>query len=256
MKRIVVCDNEDFDALLPFCLSEGLGIELQSFWNPTQPELYPERIKYQLEKIKTIEFRAFHGPFGDLNCGSYDPLIQDVSRERMSLGCQTACQLKATHIIFHHGYVPHTSPPKNWAPRFVQFWKSFLEDKPDNVYFHLENLLELSPDIMIETLNTISDPRVSACLDIGHAHCNSSTPLLNWIEKLGDRTAYVHLHDNDGTDDQHLAIGEGNIPFKDVCNALNECSPLAIWSLETQTVGIRQSYYWLKENGFECNSLS
>ena len=255
MKRIIISDNDDFDAVLPFCLSEGVGIELQSFWNPTQPELYPARIEYQLEKIKTIDFIAFHGPFGDLNCGSYDPMIQEVSRDRMLLGYQTACQLKATHIVFHHGYVPHTSPPKNWIPRFVQFWKSFLVGKPENVYFHLENMLELSPDIMIETIDTISDQRISACLDVGHAHCNSTTPILNWIEKLGNRIGYVHIHDNDGTSDQHLAIGEGNIPFNDVCNALNEHSPDAIWTLETQTNGIEKSYNWLVHNGFVPKKL-
>jgi sugar phosphate isomerase/epimerase len=250
VKKIIISDNDEFDVVLPFCLAEGLGIELQSFWNPTEPELYPARIENQIKKLQSIDFRAFHGPFGDLNCGSYDPMIRDVSRARMLLGYQTACQLRATHIIFHHGYVPRTSPPKNWIPRFVQFWKSFLQDKPENMYFHLENMLELSPDIMIETIETISDSRVSACLDIGHAHCNSTTPILKWIEKFGSRIEYVHIHDNDGTSDQHLAIGEGNIPFKDVCNALNEYSPNAIWSLETQTSGIRKSYAWFKENGF------
>ncbi len=250
MERIIISDNGDFDAVLPFCLSEGLGIELQSFWNPTQPELFPAQIEYQLEKIRAIDFIAFHGPFGDLNCGSYDPMIRDVSRERMLLGYQTACKLKATHIIFHHGYVPRTSPPKNWIPRFVQFWKSFVDDKPQDLHFHLENMLELSPDVMIETIDTISDRRVSACLDIGHARCNSSTPVLNWVEKLGNRIEYVHIHDNDGTSDQHAAIGEGNIPFKDVCNALNEYSPNAIWCLETETIGIRKSHDWLRENGY------
>ncbi|HLO15972.1 MAG TPA: sugar phosphate isomerase/epimerase family protein [Anaerolineales bacterium] len=250
MKRIIISDNDDFDAVFPFCLAKGLGIELQSFWDPTEPERYPARIEYQLGQLQAIDFRAFHGPFGDLNCGSYDPMIRDVSRARMLLGYQTACQLRATHIIFHHGYVPRTSPPKNWIPRFVEFWKSFLEDKPDTVQFHLENMLELSPDIMCETIDRISDPYVSACLDIGHAHCNSTTPILDWVEKLGGRIEYVHLHDNDGTSDQHLAIGGGNIPFRDVCNALNEYSPNAIWALETQTSGIRKSYDWLEENEY------
>jgi sugar phosphate isomerase/epimerase len=252
MQRIIISDNGDFDLVSPFCLLEGLGIELKSFWNLLQPELYPEKIEYQLEKIKMIDFRAFHGSFKDLNCGSLDPLIREVSRERMFLGYQTACQLGATHIIFHHGYVPHTSLPKDWIPRFVQFWKSFLIDKSESIYFHLENMLELSPDILIETLEKISDPRVNACLDIGHAHCNSTTPILNWIENLGTVIGYVHLHDNDGTDDQHLPIGEGNIPFKEVCNALNEYSPNAIWTLETRTDGIIKSYYWLRENEFLC----
>jgi sugar phosphate isomerase/epimerase len=125
-----------------------------------------------------------------------------------------------------------------------------MENKPESVRFHLENLTELSPDIMTESLDTIADPRVTACLDIGHARCNSTTPVLNWIERLGRRTAYVQLHDNDGTDDQHLAIGGGMIRYKEVCSALNQYSPDAIWALEVETDGIEQSYQWLIDNGF------
>ncbi len=250
MDKVIISDNGEFDTVLPFCRSEGLGIELQSFWNPTMSEGIADQIEYQINNLHGIASRAYHGPFGDLNCGSYDPLIREVSRQRMSWGFQVANKLDAKHIIFHHGYVPHTSPMENWVPRFVQFWKSFLEEKPDDVYFHLENMLELAPDIMIETLDTIADRRVSACLDIGHAHCNSTTYLLVWIEKLGNRIAYVHLHDNDGTADQHLAIEKGSIPFVEICEALNQYSPDAIWSLEVQTDGIMESYRWLVEHGF------
>jgi sugar phosphate isomerase/epimerase len=250
MQRIVICDNAEFDAILSLCLSEDLGIELQSFHDPTKVELYPGWIDHQLEGIRSIDFRVFHAAFGDLNCGSYDPMIRDVSGQRMTLGYETASKLKATHLIFHHGYVPHTSPPQNWIPRFVHFWKSFLTDKPDNVYFHLENMLELSPDILCETTDAISDPRVSVCLDIGHAHCNSRTPVLRWIERLGKRIAYVHMHDNDGTSDQHRAIGDGNVPFSEVCCTLNEYSPNAIWALETHANGLQKSYDWLKEKSF------
>jgi len=250
MKSLIICDNDEFDIVFPFCIAEGTGIEFQSFWDPTLSDEYPALIEYQLSKIKGIATRAYHEPFGDLNCGSYDPLIREVSRKRMSFGYRIAQKLEAMHIIFHHGYVPHTSPPKNWIPRFVQFWKSFLENKPDNVYFHLENLLEISPDIIVETIDTISDRRVNACLDIGHANCNSTTHVLKWIEKLGDRIGYVHLHGNDGTEDQHLAIGKGTIPFHEVCGYLDHYSPKAIWALEIETDGIKESFRWLKENGF------
>lgn len=250
MKRIVICDNDEFDNVFPFCLSEGLGIEFQSFWDPTLSDQYPTMIEYQLSKIKGIGLRACHGPFADLNCGSYDPSIREISRERMTLGYQTAQKLEATHIIFHHGYVPHTSPPKNWIPRFVHFWQSFMENMPKGVYFHIENMLELSPEIMEETIDAISDARVNACLDIGHASCNSTTHVLKWIERLGNRIGYVHLHDNDGTEDQHLGIGNGRIPFHEVCASLNHYSPEAIWALEVQSADMRESYLWLKDQGF------
>jgi sugar phosphate isomerase/epimerase len=250
MKKLLVGDDGHLDEAIPFCLGERLGIELQSFAVLTQPELYPALVEQHLEKIQGMPCISFHGLFGDLNCGSYDPLIREVSRQRLDLSYQTAVRLGATHIVFHHGYVPHTSLEKNWIRRMAQFWKAFLKDKPAEVFFHLENMLELSPDILIESLDLINDPRLGACLDVGHSNCNSNAPVLVWVERLGKRITYVHLHDNDGTGDQHLGIGRGNIPFKQVCAALQALAPEAIWALETQVSGLRDSYGWLRENGF------
>jgi sugar phosphate isomerase/epimerase len=250
MQRIIICDDDNFDVLLPLCLSNNLGIELQSFWDPRHPESYPAKLEYQLSKISQIDFRSFHGPFGDLNCGSYDPMIQDVTMQRMILGYDTAAKLKATHIVFHHGYVPGTSPIKNWVPRFTEFYKVFLFDKQENIYFHLENMLELSPEVIIDSIDTVNNCHLDACLDLGHAHCNSKTPVLKWIETLGKRIGYVHLHDNNGKADEHNRIGAGTIPFKEVCDALDEYSPNAIWALETKSDSIEKSLDWLKDNGY------
>lgn len=250
MQRIIISDNDAFDKLFPICLSNRLGIELQSFWDPTNPGTYPQKIDYQLSKINSINFRAFHGPFGDLNCGSYDPMIRDVTMQRMNLGYETASKLNANHIVFHHGYVPGTSPIKNWVPRFAAFYKSFLADKPKNIFFHLENMFELSPEVMIATIDAVQDVRLNACLDTGHAHCNSKTTVLKWIEMLGKRIGHVHLHDNNGTSDEHNGIGNGTIPFREICDALDEYSPEAIWSLETKTECMESSLDWLKENGY------
>jgi hypothetical protein len=112
MKKIVVCDNDEFDTVLPFCLSAGIGIELQSFWNPTSTEGIPTKIEYQRKKMTGIGFRALHGPFGDLNCGSYDSMIRELSRKRMSWGYQIAKKLGATHIISITDMSPTLRHPK------------------------------------------------------------------------------------------------------------------------------------------------
>ncbi len=254
MKRIVACDTCEFDKALPFAISEGLGMELQSFYDPNHEDQFPAWIKQQQEQGANLPFRSMHGAFGDLNCGSFDPLVREISRQRMHEGYQIALQVNASDIVFHHGYVPRTSPPANWIPRFIEFWKNFLVDKTGEIRFHLENFLELTPDMMIETIDNISDPRVDACLDVGHCHCNTTTPTVEWIEKLGKRIGYVHLHDNDKSRDQHLAIGKGTIPFKEACGALNEYAPDAVWAMEVNPEDLQESYQWLRENGFAAQT--
>jgi sugar phosphate isomerase/epimerase len=57
------------------------------------------------------------------------------------------------------------------------------------------------------------------CLDIGHA--NTTGQLNEIIDVLGSRIMNVHIHDNDGKQDQHLTIGEGTVDFDDCLKRLS-----------------------------------
>ena len=57
------------------------------------------------------------------------------------------------------------------------------------------------------------------CLDIGHA--NTTGQLNEIIDTLGSRIMNVHIHDNDGKQDQHLTIGDGTVDFDDCLKRLS-----------------------------------
>ncbi len=62
-------------------------------------------------------------------------------------------------------------------------------------------------------------PRSRALLDIGHAHINGWN-IPECIRTLDSRLLAMHLHDNDGENDQHLAIGKGNIAWDNIFTAI------------------------------------
>ena len=138
--------------------------------------------------------------------------------------------LDIPRIILHHGYVPHTSYPTGWLKRITQFWKELLADLPGEMQFHLENHLEHDPQLISNVIDSIGDSRVTVCLDIGHAHCHGRIPVEEWPQRLGARIGYVHLHDNHGESDEHLAFGEGTLDVAAVLTALEEYCPDAIWA--------------------------
>ena len=74
--------------------------------------------------------------------------------------------------------------------------ETFLKDKDDSITICIENQFELDSDMLIQIIDGVSDDRLKVCLDIGHAHANSIMPVEIWIETLGNRTAYYHLHNN------------------------------------------------------------
>jgi len=66
-----------------------------------------------------------------------------------------------------------------------------------------------------QTLQKLLDmnPRVGFHLDIGHFNLHGRDPA--WFaRRFKDRLAHIHLHDNDGTKDQHLPPGTGKIDWE------------------------------------------
>ena len=247
---MLIADDGLVAEVAPLCLRYKLGIEVQAFFKPEYFEKILTALADHERIISPIELRSMHGPFCDLNPGSTDPLITEVTRKRMDQGWSFATSLNIQHIIFHNGYIPGFSPEKKWFPRAVKFWQEFLEAHPEPIEIHIENTLERSPTLMKDLIDAINSPRLTINLDIGHTHCFSKFGTVNWIKTLGPRIGYSHLHDNHGERDEHLGLTVGTIPIRDICYALEEYAPNACWTIEADFDGIETSLKWLDREGF------
>ena len=62
--------------------------------------------------------------------------------------------------------------------------------------------------------------------DTGHAHVNGwDIPAV--VKALGERLAACHVHDNDGSGDAHLPVGQGDIDWKAYFGAVKKYAPQA-----------------------------
>ena len=191
MNTIVFCDDAEIESTVSLSHRYNLGIEIQSFYNPELLRHTPNAVERHRQTLESIELRALHGPFADLCPGSFDPLVADVARQRFRWAIEIAQQLDVSHLVLHHGYVPGTSYPQNWIARCATFWQEFLSTVPETISVHLENLLEREPALLADVVAAIDRPNITICLDIGHAHCHSSRPVMAWIETLGAHIGYV-----------------------------------------------------------------
>jgi len=99
----------------------------------------------------------------------------------------------------------------------VEFGKKYrikigLENSPANstgVCVEAEDLLNV--------VNSVKE--LGVVFDIGHANTTNLKPV-NYFKKVKDFIINIHIHDNDGTADQHALIGKGNINFREF---LQEC---------------------------------
>lgn len=250
MRQILLCDATQPKRVGNICARTGFGVEIQAFSNPDYPMRNPNGVQEHLNFYQGVFPRSLHAPFGDLSPGSCDRLIREVTRERFEFAYQYALKLGAKQIVIHHGHVPGTNSFQAWFRRSREFWTSFLADKDPEVNFYLENLLEQDADLIVAVLKGVNHPNLKACLDLGHAFCHGKIPLEHWVEQLGDLIGYVHFHDNNGDQDEHLALGQGRAPLEKICASLESLAPEATWALEVGPENLEDSLAWLDSHGY------
>jgi len=71
-----------------------------------------------------------------------------------------------------------------------------------------------------EMFELVDGTDMKICFDIGHA--NTVNQIDEMTDLLGDRIKNVHIHDNNGDNDDHMTIGDGNIDFEKVLKKLSK----------------------------------
>lgn len=92
-----------------------------------------------------------------------------------------------------------------------------------------------------EFLKLLSDlPEAGALLDVGHAHINGWI-LPKIVKELGERLKAFHLHDNQGSLDEHLPIGQGCIKWKPLFEAIQTYAPTTTMVFEYANVNMENA---------------
>jgi sugar phosphate isomerase/epimerase len=72
----------------------------------------------------------------------------------------------------------------------------------------------------VELFERVESPGLGFCLDYGHSHMTGNTHEL--LKRVGRRLVYAHLADNMGEHDDHVAFGEGTVPWPEVLSATRD----------------------------------
>ena len=119
-----------------------------------------------------------------------------------------------------------------------------MKEDPD-VEIVLENVLETQPDMILDILEGVDDPRLRMCFDVGHINAYSYIPIMDWLEACAPWIGHIHINNNDGREDLHQGLQNGNIPMKELLQRIESLCPDASITLEmTET---KSSLEWLKK---------
>ncbi len=152
-------------------------------------------------------------------------------------GCVSlAEQLNATHITTHIGYYIGSYNSTERRLEALERLTLTLEEvilrcEENNIRLALENVNIISESSEFSLLgdnmndfaflySRINSPLLKMCLDTGHA--NIMEGVATYLENFKDKIINMHIHDNMGEYDQHLNIGDGTIPWKEVWKVINK----------------------------------
>lgn len=183
---------------------------------------------------------TLHAPFQDLLPGALDEIILDSSRRRLGQAFRLLPVFKPVTIVCHLGYDAklYQWDRKNWLARSAATWKEFTAlAAAHGVTVMVENVYETDPDLFVELITLVKAPNLQVCLDVGHLQAFGGGDFDRWLNTLWPHIGQLHLHDNRGDQDAHLALGQGTVPLKSVLHFLAERDHRPLVTLEPHQEG-------------------
>jgi sugar phosphate isomerase/epimerase len=207
---------------------------------------------------------SVHLSYVDLNLASLMPGVRENSVNRTNRGLEYAHEINAIVGVLHTGLVPMRHPLI--MPRAHAALEQSLSEIKPLVPVVLENLALDGYDLLrgpAELEAVTKKAGFANCIDLGHALVEGCTTELNdgtgsgglhnGLNRLESyktglsSVTHLHLQDNDGSDDQHHALGTGGINWpaqRDWLRGFNGSASLEINGGEAE---IRQSVLFLRE---------
>ncbi len=223
----------------------GLGLEIAEYctaWN--MDEKFPETDRLVQAKLAGVSNCVFHAPFNELFPCAIDPKARALAADRYRQAIGLAKSYGATKVVIHGGYNPRIYYPVWYVEQSVLFWKAFLKEDP-GVEIVLENVLEETPDMLLDIVKGVDDYRLRLCLDVGHANAYTSVAPVKWLKAWAPYLSHFHLHNNDGSQDSHCALNRGSISMRNFLEQAETLCPDATFTFEVMES--EPSVRWLLE---------
>ena len=169
---------------------------------------------------------SIHAPISDVNIAALSERMREAATMEIIASMEQAIEVDAKIITFHPGYHSFVIPGHELrsiekAKRSMRTIDRLMSE------FGITACAENMPSFpfMIgktakEMLDIVDGTDMKICYDIGHA--NTTNQIEEMIDLLGDRIMNVHIHDNNGNNDDHMTIGDGNINFEKVLKKLSK----------------------------------
>jgi sugar phosphate isomerase/epimerase len=169
---------------------------------------------------------SIHGPCIGINLADHKHTHYQAYYRQL---LQDAAKWQADYVVVHTNEDYEGSKGTSKSRIYDRLTVILEMARQYNVRVVLENVgLQAKNNLMFdwpEYQQLLRDfPQAGALLDVGHAHSNGWL-LPEVVRTIGHRLTACHLHDNDGSADLHLPLGEGTVPWADLFDSIRQYAP-------------------------------
>ncbi|MEN6328905.1 MAG: sugar phosphate isomerase/epimerase family protein [Methanobacteriaceae archaeon] len=180
---------------------------------------------------------TIHAPLSDINLASHNQAIRKASIQQMKHSMDLARSLDAEVVVVHPGQMPILG--RDLEETILGYNQASLAECAGyatdcGITMCVENMPCID-GLLFQDLDELDrlvrnvDAHIT--LDVGHAH-NNSIPTTKMLKS--SRVRHIHLSDNDGSFDQHQALGSADIDFKSLIHDLQKINYRGILVVEVK----------------------
>ncbi len=167
---------------------------------------------------------SVHSPLSDINIASYNEAIRRSSVLQIKNSIDLASSMEPGIVVVHPGHVPILG--QKFEDKILKNSKESLGEctkyaSERDVMLCVENMPDIE-GLLYKDINQldriVEDLEAYMTLDVGHAN-NMKFPVSEML--ISPRIKHIHLSDNDGSFDNHNAIGSASIDFESLFKELS-----------------------------------
>ncbi len=228
--------NRSIMEILDFALKNGFSaIEFKDEY-PFFEEMSDAEKTNAREIIKKHDlFCSVHLPFADMNISALNPVLREAAVRVLVDSLKNSAEIGATAVTVHGGNINALNYGEEWFEVSEKRTNKSLLELHEvaaklGIRPAVENLHEFSarlkrvhsrPEDLLRCRNLLGES-TGFTFDIGHAFSTPVNPV-DFVKQLKPENILIsHIHDNDGLEDQHLAVGDGKIDFPAFFQAYTE----------------------------------
>jgi sugar phosphate isomerase/epimerase len=198
----------------------NLKIEVLEILEDWKDKINKVRIK-RLREIKrsTDILYTVHAPILNMDIAASNTRFRELSTRLIMESILHAYEIEAKLVVVHpglHSPLQHLVPQINWDLNKESLRKIIIYGKNLGVTITVENMPANTPCFLqrVEEFQELAneDLQLFITLDVGHA--NTVSQLQTFLEFMKDRILHIHLHDNNGSNDDHMVVGTGTTDWR------------------------------------------